>query len=230
MRRTVRHTADGQPRAVDNSGHVPTHAARTQGVVAVLCRSCAIRGAGEAVWAAMRRGLVHVLAWSLATGAAVTLSWWGVHTVMAGTAYDPPRALPIAAAEANSPEPLVSATARARPSQAPERTSTPSPTVTRRTASASPAPTGSASGSPTPKPSATGSGQVKSWDTAGGRVVFDLDTADATLVSASPKSGWSMQVWKTETWIRVEFTSGTDKVSVICAWHDGPPHVEVGNY
>ncbi|HEY9369348.1 MAG TPA: hypothetical protein VIU94_13060, partial [Streptomyces sp.] len=47
--------------------------------------------------AAMRRGLVHALAWSLATGAAVTLSWWGVHTVMAGTAYDPPQALPIPA-------------------------------------------------------------------------------------------------------------------------------------
>ncbi|MEU6536581.1 hypothetical protein [Streptomyces sp. NPDC047000] len=178
----------------------------------------------------MRRGLVHVLAWSLATGAAVTLSWWGVHTVMAGTAYDPPRALPIAAAEANSPEPLVSATARARPSKAAKQTPTASPTVTRRTASASSTPTGPASGSPAPKPSATASGQVQSSDTAGGRVVFDLGTADATLVSASPKSGWSMQVWKTATWIRVEFTSGTDKVSVICAWHDGPPHVEVGNY
>ncbi|MYZ10757.1 hypothetical protein GT028_25855, partial [Streptomyces sp. SID2999] len=48
----------------------------------------------------MRRGLVHVLAWLLATAAATTLSWWGVHTVMAGTAYDPPRAVPITAAEA----------------------------------------------------------------------------------------------------------------------------------
>ena len=179
----------------------------------------------------MRRGLVHVLAWSLATGAAVTLSWWGVHTVMAGTAYDPPRALPIAAAEANSPQPLVSATARARPSQSPKRTPTaPSPTAARRKTSVSPSPARSASGSPAAKPSATGSGQVKSWDTAGGHVVFDLGVSDATLVSASPKTGWSMQVWKTETWIRVEFTSGTDKVSVICAWHDGPPHVEVGNY
>jgi hypothetical protein len=52
----------------------------------------------------MRRGLVLVLAWTLATGAAVTLSWWGVHTVMAGTAYDPPRALPITAAEATTQE------------------------------------------------------------------------------------------------------------------------------
>ncbi|MER7973939.1 hypothetical protein ABTX35_33875, partial [Streptomyces sp. NPDC096080] len=62
----------------------------------------------------MRRGLVHVLAWTLATGAAATLSWWGVHTVMAGTAYDPPRALPITAADATTQEskPLASATSR----------------------------------------------------------------------------------------------------------------------
>src|SRR5438093_9815079 len=46
----------------------------------------------------MHRGLIHAAAWSLATGAAVTLSWWGVHTVLAGTAYDPPRAVPIPSA------------------------------------------------------------------------------------------------------------------------------------
>jgi hypothetical protein len=28
----------------------------------------------------------------------------------------------------------------------------------------------------------------------------------------------------------VEFSRGTDRVSVFCTWHDGPPHVEVGNY
>lgn len=61
-------------------------------------------------------------------------------------------------------------------------------------------------------------------------MVFDLGEVSANLVSATPGTNWSMQVWKTETWIRVEFTSGTDRVSVICAWHDGPPHVEVGNY
>jgi hypothetical protein len=74
------------------------------------------------------------------------------------------------------------------------------------------------------------SGQVKSYDTDGGRVVFDLGTASATLVSATPGTGWSMQVWKTETWIRVEFASGADRVSVFCTWHDGPPRVEIGTY
>ncbi|MER5445795.1 hypothetical protein ABT052_28365 [Streptomyces sp. NPDC002766] len=169
----------------------------------------------------MRRGLVHVLAWSLATGAAVTLSWWGVHTVMAGTAYDPPRALPITAADATTQDskPLASSTKRAlptpsrSPSAQPSRTAVPKPSKT-----------------PSPTASRTASGQVKSYDTDGGRVVFDLGESSATLVMATPGTGWSMQTWKTDTWIRVEFTSGTNKVSVICAWHDGPPHVDVGNY
>ncbi len=60
--------------------------------------------------------------------------------------------------------------------------------------------------------------------------MFDLRTADATLVSATPGPGWSMQVWKTESWIRVEFGRGADRVSVFCTWHDGPPRVEVGTY
>ncbi|GAA3825766.1 hypothetical protein GCM10022403_068910 [Streptomyces coacervatus] len=169
----------------------------------------------------MRRGLVHVLAWSLATGAAVTLSWWGVHTVMAGTAYDPPRALPITAADATTQEskPLASSTKRPAPSPSKSASRSPSPT-----------PTPSAPTTPSPTPAPTASGQIKAYDTDGGRAVFDLGKADATLVSATPGSGWSMQVWKTETWIRVEFTSGTNKVSVICTWHDGPPHVEIGNY
>ncbi|MFJ3227079.1 hypothetical protein ACIPJS_27560 [Streptomyces sp. NPDC086783] len=173
----------------------------------------------------MRRGLVHVLAWSLATGAAVTLSWWGVHTVMAGTAYDPPRALPITAADATTQEskPLASSTSRPSPSKSPSKKPrrTPGPTTTPSSAPSRPASAG-------PGPSA--SGQVKSYGTDGGRAVFDLGKTSATLVSATPASGWSMQVWKTETWIRVEFGSGADRVSVFCTWHDGPPRVEIGTY
>jgi hypothetical protein len=39
-----------------------------------------------------------------------------------------------------------------------------------------------------------------------------------------------MQVWKTETWIRVEFASGADRVTVFCTWHDSAPRVDVGTY
>ncbi|MGW3988508.1 hypothetical protein [Streptomyces sp. NPDC004830] len=176
----------------------------------------------------MRRGLVHVMAWLLATGAAVTLSWWGVHTVMAGTAYDPPRALPIKAADA-----------AARVSEPPVAPSPKSPPPKRRTPGTPPAsgkpspapartPGPSRAPSPTAAPAATG--EVKSYDTEGGRAVFDLGKASASLVSATPGAGWSMQVWKTESWIRVEFASGADRVSVFCTWHDGPPRVEIGTY
>ncbi|MFI8532959.1 hypothetical protein ACIGMX_22295 [Streptomyces aquilus] len=166
----------------------------------------------------MRRGLVHVLAWSLATGAAVTLSWWGVHTVMAGTAYDPPRALPITVAEATTQDSKPLASSTARPSASPSRSA----------ASRKPSATPTPSKSPSPSPSA--SGEVKSYDTEGGRAVFSLGKSSATLVSATPAAGWSMQVWKTETWIRVEFASGADRVSVFCTWHDSAPRVDVGTY
>ncbi|MFG3045305.1 hypothetical protein [Streptomyces sp. NPDC048202] len=176
----------------------------------------------------MRRGLVHVLAWLLATAAATTLSWWGVHTVMAGTAYDPPRAVPITAAEAaahastTTPPPPTPPTRR--PTSTPRRTTPPpSPTPTRAT----PTPTPNPSAPPAPT---TPSGDVKAYDTGGGRAVFDLGPVSATLVSATPGTGWSMQVWKTETWIRVEFSRSTDRVTVFCDWHDGPPHVDVQTY
>ncbi|MEU1028514.1 hypothetical protein ABZ402_07135 [Streptomyces mirabilis] len=175
----------------------------------------------------MLRGFVHVLAWSLATGAAVTLSWWGVHTVMTGTAYDPPRALPIMVGGKTTQEAKALASSTSRPS------ATPSPSASKPTASPRPSATPVPSTSPAadPSPSASGPvGQVKSYDTDGGRAVFDLGTTSATLVSATPGSGWSMQVWKTESWIRVEFTSGADRVSVFCTWHDGPPRVEIGTY
>ncbi|MET8286980.1 hypothetical protein AB0L42_12590 [Streptomyces sp. NPDC052287] len=178
----------------------------------------------------MRRGLVHVLAWTLATGAAVTLSWWGVHTVMTGTAYDPPRALPVTVGDSvtQKAKPLPTPTAR---TGTPTTSATPEPERSRRPAG-TPSPSKSPSSAPSTSASAQNgpAGQVRSYDTDGGRAVFDLGTASATLVSATPGSGWSMQLWKTESWIRVEFTSGADRVSVFCTWHDGPPHVEIGTY
>ncbi|GGS46788.1 hypothetical protein [Streptomyces cinerochromogenes] len=171
----------------------------------------------------MRRGLVHVLAWLLATGAAVTLSWWGVHTVMAGTAYEPPRALPVTAADADTRD-VTSASRRPAPSP------TPSPSPSRERRQPPPTPTRSPARTQKPSPTASASGRVRSYDTDGGRAVFDLGASSGTLVSATPGTGWAMQVWKTESWIRVEFSRGADRVSVFCTWHDGPPRVEVGTY
>ncbi|MFB9393295.1 hypothetical protein ACFPM3_33535 [Streptomyces coeruleoprunus] len=181
--------------------------------------------------ARMRRGLVHSLAWSLATGAAVTLSWWGVHTVMAGTAYDRPLARPLAPAEtaAGSPtgpeaEPRASSTQRPRTAPAlPSR----SPSATRGESGPTREPTPSRS-SAAPSPTAgTGGGTVKSYAVDGGRVAFDLGDTSAELVSATPASGWQMQVWKQDTWIRVTFTRDGREISVFCVWHDTAPRVEI---
>ncbi|MFD8011606.1 hypothetical protein [Streptomyces sp. NPDC058955] len=187
--------------------------------------------------ARMRRGLVHALAWSLATGAAVTLSWWGVHTVLSGTVYDPPRALPLpvgtpagpAPAETAVGDPVTSSTSRPaapRPATTPPP-STPTPTAgsTGSTRPAAPRTTPAPTTAPPPPPGS--SSQVQSYPSEGGRVTFDLGETSAELVSAVPAAGWRMQVWKQPTWIRVTFTQGDREISVFCLWHDSAPRVEI---
>lgn len=174
------------------------------------------------------------MAWSLATGAAVTLSWWGVHTVMAGTAYDPPRAVPLAA-DGDRAEPLSSSTHRPDPTPTPSPSKSKKPPESSRSSESSERPESKPSAAKPSKPStpsapASTPGNVKSYSSEGGRVVFDLGKDSATLVSATPAAGWSVQVWKQSTWIRVEFTSGADKVSVFCTWHDHAPAVEINQY
>ncbi|MER5552929.1 hypothetical protein ABT001_14825 [Streptomyces sp. NPDC002793] len=183
----------------------------------------------------MQRGLVHAIAWSLATGAAVTLSWWGVHTVMSGTAYDPPRAVPISVEARGGQEtgrPVSSSTHRALPS--------PSPSATTSRATPPPAPSSRPSRKPSSRPpaarpdpgpatssAAPAAGTVRSYPTRGGRVVLELADDSAKLVSATPETGWSMQVWTNPAWIRVDFSDGAGAtVSVFCTWNGHPPIVE----
>lgn len=181
----------------------------------------------------MQRGLVHALAWSLATGAAVTLSWWGVHTVMAGTAYDPPRAVPLAVgarAGQDTREPVSSSTRRPAPSaSSPAATPRTTPPAATRTPSRTPSRKPSRSPAPARSSATTGaSGEVKSYRTDGGRVVFELGASSAKLVSATPEPDWSMQVWTNTTWIRVNFSDETGATySVFCTWNDHPPLVQI---
>lgn len=166
------------------------------------------------------------MAWTLATGAAVTLSWWGVHTVMSGTAYDPPLAVPLAA------QPLSSSTHRAQPPESPSASPSPSESPAEpATPSAEPS-----TGKPSPKasppslyrqPDDEASGKVQAYPVSGGRVVYSLGASSCELVSATPAAGWRMQVWKQDVWIRVTFTRDGREVSVFCTWHDHPPLVEI---
>lgn len=174
---------------------------------------------------------MHTGAWTLATGGAVALSWFGVHAVLSGTAYDPPRAVPLSAAAAPS-------AATAAPQASSTHRPKPSPTATtaspRPSPPAPPARTGDAAPNdrPSPRPTAVpldSSGTVKSFTTSGGRVVLDLRPDSAQLVSATPEAGWEMQVWKQDTVIRVEFTgSGGDRhATVLCTWDGHPPVVQI---
>ncbi|MFD0341119.1 hypothetical protein ACFVH0_20970 [Streptomyces sp. NPDC127117] len=183
----------------------------------------------------MRRGLIHGIAWALSTGAAVTLSWWGVHTVMAGTAYDPPRALPIAdAARAEGQGARSQPSFTYRPEKSPKPSASPSAEdkggeddTGRRPTAGSPHSSGPARPSSPPETPAGGTVNVKGYTVDGGRVVFDIQRASAELVSATPESGWQMQVWKTEQWIRVTFTRDDREISVFCSWYQHAPLVEI---
>ncbi|WTL26773.1 hypothetical protein OG875_20720 [Streptomyces sp. NBC_01498] len=190
----------------------------------------------------MRRGLVHALAWTLATGSAVTLSWWGVHTVVVGTVYDRPRALPISADATRDTLPRSASTHR--PPSPPPSPPSPSPSATRPPVSSEPPdpartpdddePSASPPAPPSrerppaaPGPDSGGHGEVRSYPVDGGRVVFDLGGDAGELVSATPESGWQMQVWKQDYWIRVTFTRDDREISVFCTWHDSAPRVQI---
>ncbi|QHC20947.1 hypothetical protein [Streptomyces sp. GS7] len=180
----------------------------------------------------MQRGLVHAAAWTLATGAAVTLSWFGVHTVLSGTAYDPPRALPLSDQVASSATPQASSTHRPRPSD--PATASPSPSDSGTPRTTDPSRTGGGtSHSPYATPGGgsapAAGGRIRSYANSGGRVVFDLGSSSAELVSATPNAGWEMQVWKQNQWIRVDFSGGGAHTFVICTWNGHPPTVVTSN-
>lgn len=160
---------------------------------------------------------MQVLLWALATAAAMAVSWYGVRTVLAGTAYEPPRALPISGA---------TAPAAVTPAPAPEPSASPSrPAGTPSPPQPSPTPSApaTASGPPT---AGTGAGEVKSFQVRGGRAVFDLGENAAALVSATPDEGWRMRVWKQTAWIRVDFVAGARTTSVFVTWNGHPPQVQ----
>ncbi|MEV6012494.1 hypothetical protein AB0M29_37575 [Streptomyces sp. NPDC051976] len=176
--------------------------------------------------ARVHRGLLHAAAWMLATAVAVTLSWFGVHSVLR-TAYDPPRALPVS----DLGPPVASSTHRPKP---PETRSPTSPATTPPSASPTrttkaPLPPKRPPGTPRSTSSASSdTGNVHSYTVDGGRVALDLGPTSASLVSATPNPGWQMQVWTQDGWLRVTFTqtSGGGSSSVFCTWNGHPPTVE----
>ncbi|KDN85411.1 hypothetical protein [Kitasatospora cheerisanensis] len=175
----------------------------------------------------MRSGWVQLGAWTAATGAAVALSWLGVHAVLADTVFEGPVALP--------PPTTASAAAPARrrgdrsalvglrpagrlghPAPGPD----PDPTPTRGQASPSRS-TSAARRTPSP------TGTVHSYILPGGRVALDLRAHDAELVSATPEAGWAMQVWHGDQWMRIVFSKDDRASQVYVTWNGYQPDVQV---
>ncbi|KJS56451.1 hypothetical protein VM98_07195 [Streptomyces rubellomurinus subsp. indigoferus] len=176
----------------------------------------------------MRNGLVQLGAWAAATGAAVALSWLGVHAVLAGAAFEQPTALPLPSPKATVVPRAATATPdRARPADQPEASS--SAAAPSAPASRTPAPSAPPTAPPPtrrPTPTATATPTVKSYPIPGGRVALDLRPDRASLVSATPDPGWQMQVWNGEGWLRVDFTKDDKANSVFVAWNGHAPTVE----
>lgn len=155
----------------------------------------------------------------------------------------PPRALPLPvgsgdASVTSGSDPLTSSTRRPETPEAPATSSSPPAKATpseERTASAAPSSAPATTPSSRPKPTtaapatttAAPASDVRSYPVDGGRVTFDIGETSAELVSATPASGWQMQVWKQPTWIRVTFTKDGRELSVFCLWHDSAPRVEI---
>ncbi|BFV59080.1 hypothetical protein KCMC57_up41840 [Kitasatospora sp. CMC57] len=160
----------------------------------------------------MRNGLVQLGAWTAATGAAVALSWLGVHAVLTEAAFEQPSALPLPSAAARS-------------SDAP---SVPLPPSTGDTLSTSPTPTAAITpvARPSKKPTPTAASSVKSFRVPGGRVALDMQPTTADLVSATPDQGWQMQLWQGDQWLRVDFSRDGSTNSVFATWNGHHPDVQ----
>lgn len=192
-------------------------------------------------------------AWVGATGAAVTLTWFGVGSVLRGTVYDPPRALPVTGPPADHADagPDVSSTQRppvpgedpggddagggagSRPPEPPpddedgaEETAGPGDAPGVTPDGDADGPTDPATRAPESEGAGSGLGSVETVATDGGRVAFDMGPESAELVSATPAPGWEMQVWAEDTYIRVSFSGEGRTVSVFCVFNGHPPYLD----
>ncbi|MGW4380329.1 hypothetical protein [Kitasatospora sp. NPDC004531] len=204
----------------------------------------------------MRSGWVQLGAWAAATGAAVALSWLGVHAVLADTVFEGPVALPLPSTATSPPGPAASLPpAPGTTDTPPAGTGSPGATGTPGGAGTSGSSPGSTTPRPGPDPTAgpprspsptrspsspshggsasmlsspsSTTGTVRSYLMPGGRVAIELREHDAELVSATPEPGWTMQVWRGDQWMRINFSRDDRVSSVYVTWNGFEPTVQV---
>jgi hypothetical protein len=169
----------------------------------------------------MKRAITYVGVWLTATTAAVTVSWLGVRDVIRGAVFDQSDAVPVVhpvtvpPAE-SPPPPPTSSTPEPAPPPVPGTVDSATP----RPQPPKPAP------KPSPPPTEEAS-DVRTYEVKGGTVVLSVRPDSAELISATPRSGYTVQTWDHQDgWLRVEFTARQRASSVIATWHDHPTTVE----
>jgi hypothetical protein len=164
------------------------------------------------------RGSLSVGVWVLATSTAVGVSWLSVRSALVGAA-------PVAVPAVEMPTTTAVATTPA----APPSTSGPGVAATLTRPSTSPVTTRQAVAT-TAATSATtttsAAGQISRYPSAGGVVVLSLTSTAATLVSATPAAGYSVNVWHGTDWLRVDFSSTAATWTVLASWNGHAPSVQ----
>jgi hypothetical protein len=175
----------------------------------------------------MTRVLTGLAAWLGGTALAVCLAWFGANMVVRDAGVSPG----VQVINADPPAPATPPAPPTPPAQ--PASATPTASGPRHSPAAS-SPPPSRSPSPSAKPSATPSataaaGTVRSYTLAGGRVALLVSGDSATLVTAVPDSGFSVETWSGTDWLRVDFSSGAQVSSLIASWYEHQPSVTVTN-
>lgn len=80
---------------------------------------------------------------------------------------------------------------------------------------------------PAPPPETEVADDVRTFEVDGGTVVLSVLPQRATLISATPHPGYTVQTWEhPDGWLRVEFSADDGGSSLIATWHAGPTSVE----
>ena len=174
------------------------------------------------------RGPVVLAVWLAVTASAVAVVWLGMDSVVGAQVDGSPLQLtPVessgAAGEVLPVDPLglgVGHPATTAPSP------TAGPTVAPRTQAPAPPP-----GTPNPPPSHSSPSTVSDlhrYTMVGGTVVAQIDGDNVNFVSATPNSGYAMQDWIEDEWLRVDFTNDSNNKLVyelFITWNGYSPQV-----
>ena len=167
----------------------------------------------------MTRALTGLAAWLAGTALAVGLAWFGANMVVRDAGMSP------GVQVIN----VVPATPTAQPSTPPASPALPAASAPRPEGSPAASRSAWSPAARSPSPSASPAGTVRSYTLAGGRVALLVSANSATLVTATPDSGFSVQTWSGTDWLRVDFTSGAQVSSLIASWYQEAPTVTVEN-